>query len=296
MVVLVGSLVLGQSAGFLAFAVALSAVFVMINGISLGITDSNPISSAFVICVLLMSGLGLRDPITGLIAASVLLIAAGVGCDMQQDRSTGARLGTNRTIQFRYQVIGIVMGAVLAVVLAKLFMHEYQELRINTFDNPNAEVGKWQSAMTYKFVGAIRDLGNLPPYKLTAISIGLGIGVTTEILRKLLHRNSRYQDFIARGKVGFSVGWLMDSIVLSSPYALSFGGFVELPVAAWFAVGGCLTSIVNTIDKARPKQREAGVPEDMSTMSLIGGGLVAGEALFALGIGLIGLLGLLFKG
>ena len=34
---------------------------------------------------------------------------------MQQDRSTGWRLGTNRIIQFRYQVIGIVMGAVLAV-------------------------------------------------------------------------------------------------------------------------------------------------------------------------------------
>ncbi len=38
---------------------------------------------------------------------------------MQQDRSTGWRLGTNRLIQFRYQVIGIVMGAVLCVVLAK---------------------------------------------------------------------------------------------------------------------------------------------------------------------------------
>ena len=41
---------------------------------------------------------------------------------MQQDRSTGWRLGTNRTIQFRYQVAGVVMGAITAVAFAKLFM------------------------------------------------------------------------------------------------------------------------------------------------------------------------------
>jgi hypothetical protein len=57
-----------------------------------------------------------------------------------------------------------------------------------------------------------------------------------------------------------------------------------------------MTSIVNTIDAARPKKTDAAVPDDMSTMSLIGGGLVAGEALFALGIGLIGLIGLLLRG
>jgi hypothetical protein len=111
-VVLVGWRVLGQSPAFLSFAVLLSGVFVLINGISTGVSDSNPISSAFVISVLLMSALGLRDPITALIAASVLLVACGVGVDMQQDRSTGARLGTDRTVQFRYQVVGIVMGAV----------------------------------------------------------------------------------------------------------------------------------------------------------------------------------------
>src|SRR5688572_10136999 len=127
-VVVVGYTVLGRSPAFLAFAIALACVFVMINGISTGISDSNPISSAFVICVLLMSGLGLKDPITALIAASVLLIACSVGVDMQQDRSTGARLGTNRVIQFRYQVVGIVMGAVLAVILAQTFMMAYPVL------------------------------------------------------------------------------------------------------------------------------------------------------------------------
>jgi uncharacterized oligopeptide transporter (OPT) family protein len=295
-VVLVGHFVLGRSAAFLAFAIVLAFLFVMINGISVGVSDSNPISSAFVVAVLLMSGLGLKDPITGLIAASILLVACSVGVDMQQDRSTGARLGTNRVIQFRYQVIGVVMGAVLAVLLAKTFMQTYPVLKINSFDNPKADVGQWQSAMTYKFVGALRDLGNLPLFKLKAIALGFGFGLVTEIARKLLFASPAYRRYIERDKLGFAVGWTVDAILLSSPYALSFGGFVELPVAAWFAVGGCLTSIVNGISAARPRAKEdANVPEDMSTTSLMGGGLVAGESLFALGIGVIGLLSTMFR-
>jgi hypothetical protein len=193
-------------------------------------------------------------------------------------------------------VVGIVMGAVLAVILAQTFMKAYPVLTVNSFDNPKADVGHWQSAMTYKFVGALRDLGNLPPYKITAIAIGLSFGLVTEILRKLLHASQAYKRFVKRDKLGFAVGWAMDALILTSPYALSFGGFVELKVAAWFAVGGSITSIINTIDAARPKpKRDQGVPEDMSTMSLIGGGLVAGESLFALGVGVIGLVALFWN-
>ena len=47
-------------------------------------------------------------------------------------------------------------------------------------------------------------------------------------------------------------------------------------------------------DAAGPKEHVDGdeLPEDMSTTSLVGGGLIAGEALFALVIGLVGLLSL----
>lgn len=287
--VLVGHLVLGQPVGFLAFGVALALVFVLINGISTGVSDSNPISSAFVISVLLMSALGLKDPITAIIAASILLISCSTGVDMQQDRSTGARLGTDRDIQFRYQMIGIVMGAVLAVGLVQVFMKAYPVLTINTFDDPTARVAQWQSAMTFKFVGAVRDIGHLAPHKLTALQIGLVFGVVTETLRKILAKNEAYQRLRNGSKAGFAFGWVMDSVLLSSPYALSFGGFVEFPVTLWFAAGGCLTSLINTLSK---KKEEDGVPEDMSSLSLIGGGLIAGEALYALAIGVIGLLAL----
>jgi uncharacterized oligopeptide transporter (OPT) family protein len=287
MTVIVGHHVLHQPVGFLTFAVALSVVFVLVNGISMGVSDSNPISSAFVISVLLMSVLGLRDPITAIIAGSILLIACSTGVDMQQDRSTGARLNSDRDLQFRYQVVGIVMGAVMAVGLVHVFMNAYPVLKVNLFDNPEVKAGPWQSAMTYKFVGAIRDLGHLNDYKLLVLKLGLVFGVVTEAVRKLLLASERYQRFIRGSRAGFAFGWTMDSILLSSPYALSFGGFVSLGTAAYYAAGGVLTSLINTFVK---RKDDDDVPEDMATLPLIGGGLIAGESLFFLAVGIIGLM------
>jgi uncharacterized oligopeptide transporter (OPT) family protein len=84
-----------------------------------------------VVTVILMAATGLKDPAIGLMAATVLLVSTSEACDMQQDRSTGWRLGTNRTIQFRFQVAGIVMGAIMAVVFAKLFMSAYPVLLLD---------------------------------------------------------------------------------------------------------------------------------------------------------------------
>ncbi|MFY2563005.1 OPT/YSL family transporter [Corallococcus terminator] len=296
---LVGTLVLGQPLAWLAFGLALALLFVLINGISYGITDQNPISSAFVISIMLMSLMGLKNPLVGLMAATILLISTSVGCDMQQDRSTGWRLGTNRVIQFRYQVMGVVMGALLCVGLAKVFMTAYPALTVNQLDNPNVPVGQWGSAMTYKLVGAIRDLGSLSDAKIQAMFFGLGLGFGIQVLRKLLQRNQGYQRYIKSSREGFALGWTMDSLVLASPYASSFGAFVSFPVALWFGAGGVIASVWNTVTKKRapaaagsPGQGEA-LPEDMSTMSLAGGGLIAGESLFFLIAGLIGLASLL---
>jgi len=172
--------------------------------------------------------------------------------------------------------------------------------------------------MTYKFVGAIRDLGNLSGYKVTAMLIGLSIGFVIEVLRKVVRGNARYQAYVNGSRTGYAVGWTVDSIVLASPYASSFGGFVDLPVSLWFGAGGILTSVWNTLGaKGTPshaapsehnvsaevkgdspkaqatKETEAELPADMSTTSLLGGGLIAGESLYFLIVGIIGLLALL---
>jgi uncharacterized oligopeptide transporter (OPT) family protein len=290
----VATVLLDQPLGFVLFAIALVFLFVFINGISTGISDSNPISSAFVVSVLLMSALGLRSTSVAMIAASILLVSCTVGVDMQQDRSTGWRLQSNRAMQFRYQAIGILMGAVLCVVFAKLFMSAYPALRVDTFTHPESRVGVWQSAMTFKFVGAIRNLGPLPGYRVAALSIGLGIGLATEIARKALGASARYRRFLASGATGFAVGWVLDALLLSSPYASSFGGFVDLSTSAWFAVGGVLTSLLAPKPgKRAPEETGGELPEDMSTSSLIGGGLIAGESLYTLGAGIVALLSLL---
>ena len=265
-----GHVLLAQPLFFLAVSVALVFLFALVNGISVGVSDSNPISSAFVVSVVLMALLGLTSAGVGLMAGAILLISTSVACDMQQDRSTGWRLGTPRVLQFRYQVLGILVGAVLAVVFARLFMAAYPVLlQDQTVLKAGEQPAEWSSAMTYKFVGVLRSLTDDKPYQRSAIVVGIAIGFAIEGARKIAKPKS----------------FLVDAVLLPSPYALSFGGFVNLPTSLWFGGGGIVAGV---IEARTPKRRD--VPEDMSGTSLFGGGLIAGDALAALGIGVVGLL------
>ena len=293
-VVLAGHLVLGQPVGFLLLAVALVFVFAMVNGISVGVSDSNPISSAFVVSVVIMAALGLKDPIVGLMAGSILLISTSTASDMQQDRSTGWRLGTNRVMQFRYQVAGILMGAIMGIVFAKLFMAAYPVLlQDQTVMKASEQPANWSSAMTYKFVGVLRSLTHPQPGQITAIWVGIAVGFAIQLARKLLKPSQAYRRFVASGRLGFATDFAVDCFLLPSPYALSFGGFVNLNTSGWFAAGGVVSSAFNTVFKPKPGAGGA-VPEDMSSTSLFGGGLIAGDALAALAIGIAGLLATVF--
>jgi uncharacterized oligopeptide transporter (OPT) family protein len=291
--VLVGHHVLRQPLFFLCVAAGLCFLFVLVNGISLGISDWNPLSSAFVLTVFILAALGLRNPGAGLFCAAMLLIACSVGGDMQQDRSTGWRLGTNRVIQFRYQVIGVCMGAVLAIVLAKVFMSAYPILRQDQFAHvhlPGAE--KWQSAMTFKVVGALRGITTHQPQVMKALWLGTGIGLFIEIVRKRIKSGKAYQRFAAGSRAGRVVDFLLDAVILPSPYASSFGGFVELPAVLWWTAGGVGASLFDLVQaKRRAAARVAAddLPPDMNTMSLLGGGLIAGDSLAALSVGIYGL-------
>ena len=296
-IVVTGHLVLGQPVGYLVLAVALVFLFAMVNGISLGISDSNPISSAFVVAVVIMAALGLKNPAVGLMAGTVLLVSTAVACDMQQDRSTGWRLGTSRTIQFRYQVVGILMGAILAVGFARLFMAAYPVLLLDqTVMKAGEQPSEWSAAMTYKFVGVLRSLTEDKPYQRTAIWIGVGVGFAIELLRKLIRSRPAYQRFVESGRAGLVTDFVLDSAVLPSPYALSFGGFVNLHTALWFGAGGVFSSALDTLTRDAEQARDDGLPPDMSSSSLIGGGLIAGDALAALGLGVAGLLSTLMTG
>lgn len=294
--VAVGSHVLHQPALFLVVAVGLSFLFVLVNGISQGISDWNPISSAFVVTVFILASLGLGNPIAGLFCASIVFIACSEGGDMQQDRSTGWRLGTNRIVQFRYQVIGIAMGAVLAVALAKIFMSAYPILRADQFTNSHiAGAEKWQSAMTFKMVGVLKDITHPQAHVMKALRLGILLGLLIEIARKLIKTNQRFKQFAKRSRAGSVTDFIIDAVLLGSPYASAFGGFVELKSVLWWTAGGVGASLFEVLQARlaarRPKKLDDGeLPSDMSTMSLLGGGLIAGDALAALSVGIYGLL------
>lgn len=290
-VVVTGHVILGEPLRFLLIGVALCFLFVIVNGISLGISDSNPISSAFVLTVFILAAAGLTSPGTGLMCASILLIACSAGGDMQQDRSTGWRLQTNRVTQFRYQMIGIIFGAGFAVVLAQVFLHAYPVLKLDQFGHHVAGTEHWQSAMTYKFVGALRGITTHQPHIMKALWIGISLGLVTEIIRKLVKRSRRYQAFSQSGPVGRTTDFLFDAVLVPSPYASSFGGFVEIVTVWWWTAGGVFGSLFNTYSSRRQSTATEGVlPSDMSTVSLVGGGLIAGDSLAALSFGIYGLL------
>ena len=298
-IVLTGTFVMGVPAGFMVFALVLVVVLVLVTGIATGMTDNTPISSAFVVTVLLLATLGLRDPGVGMIAATVLLVSCGVAADMQQDRSTGWRLGTNRTIQFRYQVGGVLVGALMAVVYARLFMSAYPVLTLDqTSMTADQQPGAWVSAMTYKFVGALRSLTDDKPYQRTAIWVGLALGFVVQVVRLVLKADPNYRRWVAARRSGYAFDFALDTVLLPSPYAYSFGLFFNLPTSEWFGAGGTLSSLYNTWNARRGRiaGEAAALPSDMSPTSLVGGGLIAGDALAALSLGLIGLAHTLLSG
>jgi uncharacterized oligopeptide transporter (OPT) family protein len=226
-------------------------------------------------------------------AGGILLVSCSVAGDMQQDRSTGWRLGTPRTIQFRFQVMGLVVGAVLTVGFAKLFLSAYPVLGLDqTVQSAAEQSTQWQSTMTYKFVGVLRSLTDDKPYQRTAIVLGIAIGFAVQVLRKWLFASAAYQRFRHSGRFGGASDFVIDAVLLPSPYAYSFGTFLSLATSSWFAAGGVISSVANWLDGrgANERRSDDAVIDDMSTTSLIGGGLIAGDALAALGLGVAGLL------
>jgi len=159
------------------------------------------------------------------------------------------------------------------VAFAKLFMAAYPVLlQDQTVLKADQQPAEWSSAMTYKFVGVLRSLTTDLPFQRTAIGVGMAAGLAIEVLRKWLRPRS----------------FVLDAIVLPSPYALSFGGFVSLPTSLWLGAGGVAGSVWAHRAPARPD-----APQDMSGASLFGGGLIAGDALAAVGLGVASLLAVL---
>src|SRR4029078_2376567 len=108
---------------------------------------------------------------------------------------------------------------------------------------------------------------------------------------KLLKSNPGWIAWVKGSRAGYLTDLALDWSLFPSPYAAAFGVFINCGVAAWFASGSLIGSAWQTASSRAPRKPEhEGLPEDMSAVSLVGGGLIAGDALAALAIGLFGLL------
>jgi hypothetical protein len=148
--------------------------------------------------------------------------------------------------------------------------------------------------MTYKIVGALKGITNPQPHVMKALRLGILLGLLIDIARKLIKRSRRYQQAVKTSRAGRAADFVLDAVVLPSPYASSFGGFVEMPTVLWWTAGGAGASLFDLaqakLASRRPQPADGQLPSDMSTMSLVGGGLIAGDSLAALTVGLYGLL------
>ena len=140
----------------------------------------------------------------------------------------------------------------------------------------------------------LRGLTSTDTTALKLMALGIAIGLVIAILRRMLKVSAAYQAWKTRSAGTRAADFVIDAVVLPSPYASSFGGFVDWHTSLWFGLGGVFSSVWKWIDERRAagRPKDEGVPEDMSTQSLVGGGLIAGEALAFLSLGIIGLLAL----
>jgi len=145
-------------------------------------------------------------------------------------------------------------------------------------------------------VSCLYGIGSVETYSAMTFSLKKGSSEDQrEIIRKLVKANARYKLWSKGGRGGRVFDFCFDAILLPSPYASSFGGFVELPTVLWWTAGGLIPSVYEWVTAklipADPtKSNGDDIPEDMSTMSLVGGGLIAGDSLAALTLGIIGLI------
>src|SRR5262245_56518472 len=114
-------------------------------------------------------------------------------------------------------------------------MQAYDALAIDQSTVSNAPgTEKWQSAMTLKLVGALKSITQPKPYLMTGLKLGIAIGLFIGIARKFIKSRPSYAAFAKDSPTGRVTDFLLDAVLLPSPYASALGGFVELPAVLWW--------------------------------------------------------------
>ena len=97
---------------------------------------------------------------------------------------------------------------------------------------------------------------------------------------------------ISAAFMNFSIG--MFGVGIGMLYTPVLVDRMQLAAVLWWTAGGVGASLFDVAQAKRaarrPQPENGELPTDMSTMSLVGGGLIAGDSLAALSVGVYGLL------
>jgi hypothetical protein len=178
-----------------------------VNGISTGVSDQNPISSAFVVSVRLMSAMGLRKSRWSRITAATVLSSAARWSGHAAGPLDWMATRTDRRVQFWYQILGIGMVPVLCVVLARIFMTPTRCLALNSFDHPEAKVGPVAVCDDLQARRRHPRPGHSSAAPLVALEIGFGSASGSRCSGRSSGQ-PRYRAFVTRPGAGPpSAGW-----------------------------------------------------------------------------------------
>ena len=205
---------------------------------------ANPISSAFVVTVFILPRSGYAIPIVGLMCAAILLgrpPASAATCS-RTARPAGASAPT-ASIQFRYQVdrhrawARCWRGAGAAVHDAPT-----RSCASNQFAHPDTPgVEKWQSAMTFKFVGALDGLTHPSPHVMNALRARHRASASSPRSLRKLHQAQRRLPGLGRGSARARLRRRtssLDACSCRAPTPRRSAASSRSRRAAWFGAGG----------------------------------------------------------
>ena len=235
-------------------ALLFSFIFIAVNGIATGVSDFNPISSAFLISVIVSQLIFPVSPPVSLIIGSVVLVATSVGVDMQQDLATGKILQSDRKRQRQFQLAGILAGGTFSLLLSHLFFQGFPELLTGWTTE------EWQSVMTTKLITAV-GINEINDGFLALVFSGFATSLVLLVMRYFVFDKLKKQG-------------LLLNILIPTPFAISFGAFVQWHFTLWFALGGVASYLIERLSSNKDNAER--------TRAIIGAGFISGEAMYFL--------------
>jgi putative OPT family oligopeptide transporter len=264
-----GSSVFGWIAksGVTAIAAVVAAFFfVAVSSYIVGLVGSsnNPVSGMTICTVLLVSGLMLLMGLKGSSGILATLGVAGVVCcaacaagDMSQDLKTGYLVGATPSLQQWGELIGVVVPAALIPIVMTIL---HGSFGIGVEVKEGVEFLKAPQATLFATIAqAFFSDGHLP---WNMVFYGAVIGVAIIILDEILRSGgSSFRAYVMPVAVGI---------------------YLPLSLSVPIFLGGVLAAIVGRVAS---RQGEDTKRDALHRGTILGSGLIAGEALTGIGLG-----------